>query len=245
LNTLLEIRDLQIRRGDKIVIEVDHLAVEQGEVLSIIGPNGAGKSSLLLAVARLIKPERGTIHFSGFKITKRSDTEYRRHLGLVLQEPLLLDATVYKNVAIGLHFRHLPLPEIRDRTETWLKRLGIDHLRLRSACQLSGGEAQRVSLARSFALQPDLLLLDEPFSSLDSPTRLRLLEELHAILAETNTTTLFISHDLKEASVLGDRMAVILSGKLCQCGTPEEIYANPIDDEVRAFLSLPVNNNIS
>lgn len=241
MKTLLEIKDLRIRLGEKIVVEVDHLTVEQGEVLSIIGPNGAGKSSLLLAVARLIKPERGTIHFDGFQVTKRSDTDYRRHLGLVLQEPLLLDASVYKNVAVGLHFRHLPLSEIHDRTETWLKRLDIDHLRMRSACNLSGGEAQRVSLARSFALQPDLLLLDEPFSALDSPTRLRLLEELHAILAETNTTTLFISHDLKEASHLGDRMAVILSGKLRQCGTPAEIYANPIDDEVRAFLSLPVN----
>jgi len=239
LNTLLEINDLQIRRGDKIVVEVDHLSVEQGEVLSIIGPNGAGKSSLLLAVARLLKPERGTIHFNGFRITKRSDTEYRRHLGLVLQEPLLLDASVYNNVAVGLNFRHLPKSEIRRRTDIWLKRLDIDHLRSRSACSLSGGEAQRVSLARSFALQPDLLLLDEPFSALDSPTRLRLLEELHAILIETNTTTLFITHDLKEASSLGDRMAIILFGKLRQCGTPAEIYANPMDDEVRKFLSLP------
>ncbi len=241
MNTLLEIKDLRIRRGEKIVIEVDHLTVDQGEVLSIIGPNGAGKSSLLLAVARLLKPERGDILFKGQKISKRSDTQYRRHLGLVLQEPLLLDTSVSENVSLGLRFRHVSRSEIQNRTETWLKRLGIDHLRKRSACNLSGGEAQRVSLARSFALQPDLLLMDEPFSALDSPTRLRLLEELHAILAETNTTTIFISHDLKEASLLGDRMAVILNGKLRQCGTPAEIYADPKDDEVRAFLSLPLN----
>lgn len=241
MNALLEIRDLLIKRGQKTVVEVDHLEVQKGDVLAIIGPNGAGKSSLLLAVARLLKPDRGTIHFNGLQLNNSSDVQYRRHLGLVLQEPLLLDATVFQNVAIGLHFRHLSRPEIQHRTDAWLKRLGIEHLRERSACNLSGGEAQRVSLARSFALQPDLLLLDEPFSSLDSPTRLRLLEELHLILAETNTTTLFISHDLKEASQLGDKIAIILDGRLRQAGTPEEIYTHPKDDQVRAFLSLPVN----
>jgi len=241
LNSLLEIRDLRVRLGEKIAIEVDHLTVDQGEILSIIGPNGAGKSSLLLAVARLLKPEQGEIHFRGRQITKSSDTQYRRHLALVLQEPLLLDTSVSNNVSLGLRFRRLSRSEIKSRTSTWLKRLDIDHLSKRSACDLSGGEAQRVSLARSFALRPDLLLLDEPFSALDSPTRLRLLEELHAILAETNTTTLFISHDLKEASQLGDRMAVILNGKISQCGTPAEVYKYPKDDEVRAFLSLPVN----
>jgi tungstate transport system ATP-binding protein len=241
LSALLEIRDLLIKRGQNTVVEVDHLDIKQGEVLAIIGPNGAGKSSLMMAVARLLKPERGQILFKGLQVTNSSDTQYRRHLGLVLQEPLLLDTTVYENVATGLHFRHVSRPEIQRRTEIWLKRFGIDHLRQRPARNLSGGEAQRVSLARSFALQPDLLLLDEPFSALDSPTRMHLLEELHAILAETNTTTIFITHDLKEASHLGDRMAVILNGKLHQCGTPAEIYANPKDDEVRAFLSLPVN----
>ena len=239
MSILLEIRDLQIKHGRNTVVEVDYLDVMQGEVLAIIGPNGAGKSSLMLAVARLLKPERGNILFNGLEITNRSDTKYRRHLGLVLQEPLLLDTSVYENVATGLRFRHISRLEIKRRTEIWLKRFGIEHLRQRPARKISGGEAQRVSLARSFALQPDLLLLDEPFSALDSPTRLRLLEELHAILAETNTTTIFISHDLKEASQLGDRMAVILNGRLHQCGTSKEIYANPKDDNVRAFLSLP------
>jgi tungstate transport system ATP-binding protein len=243
LSTVLEIRDLLIRRGKSIVVEVDHLVVEQGEVLAIIGPNGAGKSSLLLAVARLLKPERGSILFNGFKITNSSDTEYRRHLGLVLQEPLLLDTSVFENVATGLRFRHTPRPEIQLRTETWLKRLGIEHLRKRQARKLSGGEAQRVSLARAFALQPDLLLLDEPFSALDAPTRLRLLDDLHAILSETDTTTLFITHDLKEAARLGDSMAVILNGRLHQRGTPDEIYSNPKDEDVRAFLGLAVKES--
>lgn len=235
------IHDLLIKRGREIVVDVEHLEVKKGEVLAIIGPNGAGKSSLLLAIARLLKPERGSIHFDGLHVTKSSDTQYRRRLGLVLQEPLLLDTTVFENVATGLRFRHTPRAEIQNRTDTWLKRFGIEHLRKRPARNLSGGEAQRVSLARSFALQPDLLLLDEPFSALDSPTRARLLDELQSILVETNTTTLFISHDLKEASQLGDRMAIILDGRIHQSGTPAEIYADPRDDEVRTFLSLPKN----
>lgn len=238
MNTVLEIRDLVVRRDKNIVIQVDHLRIEKGEVLAIIGPNGSGKSSLLLAVARLLKPERGKIFFDGFHDGHESRTAYRRRLGLVLQEPLLLDLSVFENVATGLRFRYLSRAEIRKRTETWLDRLGITHLHQRRARSLSGGEAQRVSLARAMALQPELLLLDEPFSALDAPTRMRLLDDLRAILAETGTTTIFITHDLKEATQLGDRLAIILNGRLHQQGTPREVYAHPKDDEVRAFLGL-------
>jgi len=137
-----------------------------------------------------------------------------------------------------LRFRRIPQEETRKRTDQWLERLEISHLRDRSACTLSGGEAQRVSLARAFVLQPDLMLLDEPFSALDAPTHNKLLEDLHSILDETNTTTLFISHDLEEASRLANRMAILLNGKLRQLDTPDDIYSNPIDDEVRNFLGL-------
>jgi tungstate transport system ATP-binding protein len=241
LSAVLEIRDLVVRRDQKIVVEVDHLDVEQGEVLAVIGPNGSGKSSLMLAIARLLKPERGQIVFNGKQPEHETPVEYRRRIGLVLQEPLLLDLSVYQNVSMGLRFRQIPQTDIKLRPDAWLKRLGIEHIRKRPARSLSGGEAQRVSLARALALQPELLLLDEPFSALDAPTRIHLLEDLHAILAETNTTTLFITHDLKEAAQLGDRLAIILNGKLHQQGTPAQVYAHPKDDEVRAFLGLAVN----
>lgn len=236
MSSILEIHDLLVRLDKKIVLEIDTLTIENGEILAIIGPNGAGKSTLLLAIARLIKPERGVISFNCSHIFGESDTRYRRHMSLVLQEPLLLDMTVFDNVATGLRFRKLPQAEVKLRVETWLKRFGIDHLQKRSSRKLSGGEAQRVSLARAFSLQPELLLLDEPFSALDAPSRASLLEDLKSILAETNTTTIFITHDLKEAASLGDCMAVILNGRLHQRGTPEEVYTKPINDEVRAFL---------
>lgn len=222
----------------KIILEIDTLSVENGEILAITGPNGSGKSTLLLAVVRLIKPERGVISFDGSHISGESDTQYRRHMSLVLQEPLLLDRSVFENVACGLRFRKLPQAEINSRVETWLKRLGIEHLSNRSSRKLSGGEAQRVSLARAFSLQPELMLLDEPFNALDAPTRSNILEDLKSILNETNTTTLFITHDLKEAARLGDKMAIMLNGKVHQIGTPSEVYANPKDDDVRSFLGL-------
>ena len=180
--------------------------------------------------------------FNGLELGKRSDVEYRRHLGLVLQEPMLVDTSVANNAAMGLRFRRVSREETAHRTDKWLERFGISHLRDRSACNLSGGEAQRVSLVRAFVLEPELLLLDEPFSALDSPTRINLLDDLHTILAETGTTTLFISHDLNEANTLANRMAIFLKGKLRQQGTPEEIYTNPIDDDVQSFLGLDGNS---
>jgi tungstate transport system ATP-binding protein len=135
-----------------------------------------------------------------------------------------------------LRFRSLPKEEVEARVNHWLDRLGIAHLRDRRADKLSGGEAQRVSLARAFVLQPELLLLDEPFSALDSPTRRGLLEELHSILAETATTTLMITHNLQEAVQVSHHLAVIIGGKLRQIGTPEDLQNSPASEEVASFL---------
>ena len=234
--SLLEIRDLRIVRDRRSVLHIENLAVESGQVLAVVGPNGAGKTSLLLALARLLKPEQGEIRFNGQPTAALRDVDYRRRIGLVLQEPLLLDGSVFDNVAAGLRFRHLPRGEITFRVETWLERLGITELRNRPAIRLSGGEAQRVSLARAFAIHPQLLLLDEPFSSLDSPTRARLLDDLQTLLAETFTTTILVTHDLREAARLASRMAILLDGKLRQVGTPEEVFAHPTDAEVATFL---------
>ncbi|MCJ7622431.1 MAG: energy-coupling factor ABC transporter ATP-binding protein, partial [Anaerolineaceae bacterium] len=166
---ILEVKDLVVNRGGKIVLELEQLEVVSGEVLAVIGPNGAGKSTLLLSLSQLLKPVRGQFYFQGKQIVHRSAKAFRQHIALVLQEPLLLDATVFENVATGLRFRHLGRIEITKRVELWLERLGISHLRDSSAKMISGGEAQRVSLARALVLNPDILLLDEPFSALDAP----------------------------------------------------------------------------
>jgi tungstate transport system ATP-binding protein len=236
MSSLLEIRNLRLIRDRRLVLAIDHLNVESGQVLAVVGPNGAGKSSLLFVLAHLLKPDQGEILIDGLSSDTLHDLDYRRRIGLVLQEPLLLDTSVFDNVAIGLRFRHLSKGEITQRVETWLDRLRITHLRNRPSRKLSGGEAQRVSLARAFVLEPQLLLLDEPFSSLDTPTRARLLDDLHGLLAETSTTTILITHDFKEATRLASQVAVLLDGNLRQIGTPEEVFTSPVDAEVAAFL---------
>jgi tungstate transport system ATP-binding protein len=236
--TILEIQDLMIQRGERTVLTVDRLQVTEGEVLAVIGPNGAGKSTLLLALARLLRPARGRITFRGQPLEALGELDYRRRIALVLQEPLLMDISVFENAAAGLRYRRLPKSEINRRVGEWLTRLGVAHLGDRRARRLSGGEAQRVSLARAFAIQPEILLLDEPFSALDAPTRLRLLEDFQSLLAETPVTTLFITHDLDEALLLGDRVAVLLGGRLRQVGPPEEVFNAPADEDVAAFVGV-------
>jgi len=208
----------------------------RGEVLAVVGPNGAGKSTLLLTLARLLKPERGEILFNGTHAQNESDTVYRRRIALVMQDPLLFDRSVYANVASGLEFRDVAKTEIQQRVPQWLERLGVAQLANRRGGKLSGGEAQRVSLARALVLEPELLLLDEPFSALDPPTRAHLLDDLGTLLHETATTTLFVTHDLIEATQLASRMAVIVKNHLRQVGTPDEIYAHPVDEDVAQFL---------
>jgi molybdopterin-binding protein len=238
MNALLEVKNLTVRRERRLVLEVDHLSVEECQVLAVIGPNGAGKSTLLLALSRLLAYDQGEVTFQGRPIEEIDEITYRRRIGLVLQEPLLLDGSVFENVAIGLRFRRMPRIEINQRVEEWLARLNINHLSDRSVRKLSGGEAQRVSLARAFALQPEVLMLDEPFSALDAPTRARLLEDFQAQLAATPITTLFITHDLDEALYLADQVAVLLEGRLRQSGSIQQVFNAPADPDVAAFVGV-------
>jgi tungstate transport system ATP-binding protein len=234
---LVKINDLLVLRGSHLALQLDHLEILEGEVLAVVGPNGAGKSTLLLTLARLLKPKRGEILFNDRQASAESDTIYRRRLALVMQDPLLFDTSVYENVASGLKFRRVPRDEIRRKVPLWLERLGVGHLSKRRAGQLSGGEAQRVSLARALVLEPELLLLDEPFSALDPPTRAGILDDLGPLLKETSTTTVFVTHDLQEAAQLSSRMAVVIGNRLRQVGQAVTLFRSPADDEVARFLN--------
>ncbi len=234
---LLQIRGLTLYRGKREVLSVPFLTLRQGEVLAVVGPNGAGKSTLLLVLARLIPPRDGELLFHGKPAEKESDTMYRRRIALVMQDALLFDRSVYDNVAIGLRFRGETRASVRKKVPQWLARLGVAHLAERRGRELSGGEAQRVALARALVLEPELLLLDEPFSALDPPAHARILADLAALLAETRTTAVFVTHDLQEARQLAERVAIIIESRLRQVGTLQEILANPADDEVTRFLT--------
>jgi len=234
---MVQVRNLEVVRANRRILEVEDLAIRPGETLAVVGPNGAGKSTLLLALAGLLRPTRGTIVVDGVQLTPGQELAYRRRIGLVLPAPLLLSTTVFGNVAAGLRFRGVAADEIRERVDRWLERLAIDHLRDRPASQLSSGEAQRTSIARALVLDPQLLLLDEPFVSLDSVTRGQLLDDFERLQLGAPATRVLVTHHLHEALRLGDRLAVLLDGKIRQCDTPARVIAAPVDAEVAALVN--------
>jgi tungstate transport system ATP-binding protein len=234
--TLIEVRDLVVTRAGRRILEVDELSIRRGETLAIVGPNGAGKSTLLLALAGLLRPDRGSIVVEGVAVVPARDLAYRRRIGLVFPAPLLLSTSVFGNVAAGLRFRGVGSAETRERVEHWLERLAIVHLRDRPASQLSSGEAQRTSLARALVLDPQVLLLDEPFVALDSATRAQLLDDFERLRIEVPTTRVLVTHHLHEAVRLGDGLAILLDGRIRQCDTPERVMASPIDADVATLV---------
>ena len=232
---LLQVEGLRIRRGGVQVLDLPRFSISAEEKVAVIGPNGAGKSSLLLGLACLIQRECGTISFQGEEVTPRGEISFRRRIAMVFQEPLLFDTTVLDNVAEGLRIRGWGRAEAREAAMESLELFKVGHLDGRSAHKLSGGEAQRVSLARAFAVRPKLILMDEPFSSLDLPTRILLAEDLGRILHESGTAALIATHDRIEALRVVDRLVVMDGGKIIQEGTPQEVIAQPANAFVAAF----------
>lgn len=235
---LLSLQAIRVRYGDLTALQFSSLAVHAGEILAIMGPNGAGKSTLLRIMGLLQRPTEGEVYFHGDEVTQKKALSIRRRMASVFQEPLLLNASVYENAAMGLKLRGLDTRSMEERIRPWLERLKISHLAARQAQSLSGGEAQRTSLARAMALDPELLLLDEPFSALDPPTREELLIDLETILRQTAVTTVFVTHNRDEAFMLADRIAVLIHGRLLQVEAAAEVFAHPVDEEVAQFVGL-------
>lgn len=235
---ILEIKDLEIKRGHLFKLIVEHLNVHRGEILAIIGPNGAGKSTLLLALSKLLTPKKGQIFFRNKIITSYHDLDYRRRIALVSQEPLLLDMTVFDNIALGLRYRGLPKKIIRQKVDRWIEKLNLENVKDKPAGKISGGQAQRTSLARALAIEPEVLLLDEPFASLDQPSRLELIRDLRELLFSSTQATIFITHIQEEALMIADRVAVLINGVLKQVDTPQKVFSSPVDYEVAEFVGI-------
>jgi tungstate transport system ATP-binding protein len=236
--SLLALRDIQVVYGNKSALQVTRLDIQSREVLALLGPNGAGKTTLLKVMGLLQPPYAGKVYFHGREAGKSNAIAIRRRIATVFQEPLLLNVTVYQNAALGLRLRGLGNHHIEIRLRPWLERLGIAHLSERSARTLSGGEAQRTSLARALVLEPELLLLDEPFAALDPASRAELLRDFHRIVEESKITTVFVTHDRDEAFTLAQRVGVLKEGRLLQLSSRENVFLRPQSLDVAEIVGI-------
>lgn len=247
-DNMIAVQDLRLVKEKKTILQVDKFQLAQGKTHAFIGPNGAGKSTLLKVLALLDKPTGGAVFFKGQPVTGKNALAIRRRMAVVFQESLLLNTTVFDNVALGLKLRGVKASEINSRVDYWLDRLGIAGLRKRTPVYLSGGEAQRVSLARAFVLEPEVIFLDEPFSALDFPTRIDLLEELGQLLQNTGATAVFVTHDFNEIPYLTDTVVVIDQGVIIYHGQLREILEGRVQNKavqhlLRHFHRIELSKN--
>jgi len=214
-----------------------NLRLEQGEYFVLLGPSGVGKTVLLEIVAGLILPDTGAVRWNGLDITRLPSD--RRRFSLVYQDYALFPhLSVLGNIAYGLTAARRRAEEARARARQTAELLGIAHLASRRPMSLSGGEKQRVALARALATEPQMLLLDEPLAALDANVRAQLRQVLRDIHRNNGATSLHVTHDVEEALSLGDRIGVMLDGRIHQVGTSEQTFQRPSDPRVARFLGL-------
>ena len=228
------------RRGDREILCVDRLAVHRGERLAVLGPNGAGKTTMLRLLAAVEPPTVGSVRIDGIdtaSVSARERVRVRRDIGYVAQHAALLGgSTVARNVELPLAWRKVGRSQRRERALGALDALGVAHLAGRRACTLSGGEAQRVSLARALVTRPGILLLDEPAAGLDVASRAQFLVDVEVALRDRGTTLVHVSHRPEEALRLADRVAVLIDGTLRQVATPAALVREPCEVTVAQLV---------
>jgi osmoprotectant transport system ATP-binding protein len=225
--------------GDHVVIEDLSLRVEDGEFFVLVGPSGSGKSTLLRTVNRLTHIDRGRVMVDGNDVATQPIETLRRGIGYAIQSVgLFPHRTVAENIAAVPHLLGWPQEQIDQRVAELIAWLKLDEPGMadRYPDTLSGGQAQRVGVARALAARPKIVLMDEPFGALDPITRESLQASVKAIQKDTGTTILFVTHDMDEAFRLGDRVALMLDGRLAQVGTPLELIRSPADERVNEFV---------
>ncbi len=234
MRPLIEANDLTWQISGKTIINVKNFSLSPGENLALIGKNGSGKSSLVKLLALLQRPSSGTIAYDGRPCSINS-LDIKRKISLVFQEPLLLRGSVTDNVALGLKIRGLPDAQINERVNYWLNLFKITHLARQNVRGLSGGESQRVNLARAMVTEPELLILDEPFSALDTPSRAGLMQDFCDILKNSRLATIFITHNITEIPIIAERVCVLEQGSILEDDSPQKILNYP-DTDITASL---------
>lgn len=224
----IDLKDIIYKKHTHEILNINELSMSSGKTIGIMGPNGAGKSTMVKIMALLEPPNNGCLVMDGQPIDLQNPPlQVRRKFSIALQQSLLLNTTVFQNVAIGLKLRKSPKKYIEEQVRYWLEMFQISHLEKKHAAHLSGGEAQRVNLARAMAINPEILFLDEPFSALDFPTKIQLLSDLKKIIKEMELTTIFVSHDLMEIKYIADELVIIMDGQVAQVGDTREVINHP------------------
>lgn len=230
------------RLGAVVGVAGANLSVRRGELVCLMGPSGSGKSTLVRLINRLLEPSAGRVRIDGSDILSLGSKALRElrsgRIGMVFQSHALVEhLSIRDNVALPLEICGVARTKREDRADELLARVGLDGLGDRRVSALSGGMQQRVGLARALAADPDILLMDEPFSALDPLIRHDLLTQFMTLSRELGKTTVFVTHDVDEAFRIADRVVLMRDGHIIQTGTPEALATHPADDYVRRFVS--------
>jgi sulfate/thiosulfate transport system ATP-binding protein len=232
---LISARNVTKRFGEFVALDDVSVNVPSGALMALLGPSGSGKSTLLRVIAGLEKPDAGDVFISGREATQLRPQQ--RGVGFVFQHYApFKHMTVADNVAFGLTVRRRPKQEIRDRVHELLELVQLEGLGKRYPAQLSGGQRQRMALARALAVEPEVLLLDEPFGALDARVRQELREWLRRLHDEVHVTTVFVTHDQEEAMQIADHIVLVNHGRVEQIGTPQDLYERPANEFVLTFV---------
>lgn len=235
---LLEFENITMDYGNSVeVISNLSFSVKKGEIFTLLGPSGCGKSTILRLVAGLETPTSGTIKIAGNTVFNKSTNlpPEKRKIGLVFQDYALFPhLTVYENIVFGLYGKKQS--EKKKKAQELLEIVNLVGFEKRYPHELSGGQQQRVALARALAKEPELLLMDEPFSNLDTSLREKMRLEIHDIIKKTGITAIFVTHDQGEALALSDKIAFLQEGKMSQVGTPHQLYWKPVNKQTASFM---------
>jgi osmoprotectant transport system ATP-binding protein len=239
---MIEIQHLTKRYGSTLAVDGFSLEIAAGELIVLLGESGCGKTTTLKMINRLIEPSAGRVYLDGHDVESVEPHELRRRIGYVFQKiGLFPHMTVAQNVGVTLTLLGRDRESIARRVDALLELVELDPVAMRDRrpAELSGGQQQRVGVARALAAEPRVMLLDEPFGALDPLTRARLQESFARIRRDLGLTAVFVTHDIVEALLLGDRIAVMDHGRLVQVGTPHALMTTPADDSVRQMMDTP------
>lgn len=239
MNPVFEIQGLMKAFKGKRVLDIEHLSIRRERITAIIGPSGAGKSTLLSILNGLVKADAGRLIFEGQDMVEEVQLgdPLRRSMAMVFQNPVMFQGTVYENIAYSLKIRKVPEHDIKEKVSEILSLIGLESIAFQKAGTISGGEAQRIALARAMIFRPKVLLLDEPTASLD-PANVMQIEKLivHA-KKEFGTSVVLVTHNMFQAKRLADYTVFMLNGSIVEYGDNESLFTKPINEKTKAFIS--------